>query len=128
MFNFLAQKEKMMMKRFALALCLLGLALPAFADSSADAGLKEVRDLGLLNGQALACSHTQAAARIKTVMIQHAPKSRRYGEVFEVATNEAFLAQVKKDPAACQDGAALASQTDAVAARLQAAIPAAASR
>jgi hypothetical protein len=117
-----------MIKQFALALCFLGLALPAAADSSIDAGLTEVRDLGLLNGQALACSHNQVAARIKTVMIQHAPKSRRYGEVFESATNEAFLAQVRKDPAACQDGPALASETEAVATRLQAAVPAAASR
>ena len=113
-----------MKKQLALALCFLGLALPAIADSSADAGLAEVRDLGLLNGQALACSHTQAAARIKTIMIQHAPKSRRYGEVFEVATNEAFLAQVKKDQAACQDGPALASQAEAVAERLLSAVPA----
>jgi hypothetical protein len=114
-----------MMKRFALVLCFLGLALPAVADSPSDAGLAEVRDLGLLNGQALACSYTQAAARIKTVMIRHAPKSRRYGEAFEAATSEAFLAQVKKDQATCQDEPALSSQAETVAARLLAAIPAA---
>jgi len=113
-----------MMRRFALALCLLGLALPVAADSSVDAGLKEVRDLGLLNGQALACSHTQVASRIKKIMIQHAPKSRRYGEVFEVATNEAFLAQVKKDSAICPDAPALASQAEAVTALLLSAVPA----
>lgn len=113
-----------MTRRFALALCLFGLALPAAADSATDAGLKEVRDLGLLNGQALACSHTQAASRIKKIMIQHAPKSRRYGEVFEVATNEAFLAQVKKDPAICPDGLALVRQAEAVAGRLLSAVPA----
>lgn len=113
------------MKRFALVLCFLGLALPAAADSPADAGLAEVRDLGLLNGQALACAHTQAASRIKMIMIKHAPKSRRYGEAFEAATSEAFLAQVKKDQAACQDEPVLASQAEAVAARLLAAIPAA---
>lgn len=114
-----------MMKRFALMLCLLGLALPAAADSPTDAGLAEVRDLGLLNGQALACSHNQAAARIKTIMIRHAPKSRRYGEAFEAATSEAFLAQVKTDPAACQEEPAIASMAEALAARLQAVIAAA---
>lgn len=111
------------MMRFAIVLCCLGLALPAAADSSADAGLAEVRDLGLLNGQALACSHKQAAARIKAVMINHAPKSRRYGEAFEAATSQAFLSQVKKDPAACQDEQTLASQTEEVATRLVAAVP-----
>ncbi len=113
------------MKRIALVLFFLGLAMPAAADVPTDAGLAEVRDLGRLNGQALACSHTQAAARIKAIMIQHAPKTRRYGEVFEAATSEAFLAQVKKDPAACQDEPLIASQAEALAARLQAAIPAA---
>ena len=114
------------MKRFALVLCFLGVALPAAAESIADAGLTEVRDLGLLNGQALACSHTQAASRIKALVIQHAPKSRRYGEAFEAATSEAFLAQIKKDPADCLDEAAIANQAEALATRLQAVIPAAA--
>lgn len=112
------------MKHFTIVLCLMGLALPAVADSTADAGLVEVRDLGLLNGQALACSHTQAAARIKTIMISSAPKSRRYGETFEAATSEAFLAQIKKDQADCQDEAALAIRTEEVATRLLAAVPA----
>ena len=114
-----------MIKRFALALCLLGFALSAAADPVADAGLTEVRELGLLNGQALACSQTQVAARIKAIMIAHSAKSRRYGEVFETATNESFLEQVKKDQAACPDGSALGSQAEAVGARLQAAVPAA---
>jgi hypothetical protein len=113
------------MNRIALVLFFLGLAMPAAADVPAAAGLAEVRDLGLLNGQALACSYTQAAARIKAIMIQHAPKTRRYGEAFEAATSEAFLVQVKKDPAACQDEPLIASQAEALAARLQAAIPAA---
>ncbi len=116
------------MKRFALALCFLGFALPVAADSPSDAGLAEVRDLGVLNGQALACAYKPAATRIKAIMIQHAPKTRRYGEAFEAATNEAFLVQVKKDSAACPDEPALASQAEDLAARLQAAVPAAASQ
>jgi hypothetical protein len=116
-----------LIKQFAFALCSLGFALSAAAaDSSSDAGLAEVRELGQLNGRALACSQTTAVSRIKAIMIQHAPKSRRYGEAFEVATNEAFLIQVKKDQGACQDSAALISQADALAARLQTAVPAAA--
>lgn len=113
-----------MMKRFALILFFLSFSLPVAADSPSDAGLAEVRDLGQLNGQALACSYNQTAAMIKAAMINHAPKSRRYGAAFEDATSESFLAQVKKDPAACLDESLLASQAEAAAARLQAAIPA----
>ena len=114
------------MKRFALLLGFLSLALPVLA--AADAGLAEIRDLGRLNGQALACSYTDAAARIKTVMIQHAPKSRRYGAAFEEATHAAFLDQVKKDQAACIDGPTLTSQVEEVTQRLLAALPAPASK
>lgn len=113
------------MKRVALVLCFFSLSLPAMADSPSDAGLAEVRELGMLNGQALACSHTQAAARIKTIMITQAPKSRRYGEAFEAATSETFLAQIKKDPADCKDEPAISSKAEEVALRLMAAVPAA---
>ncbi|MBZ0106029.1 MAG: hypothetical protein K8H84_10415 [Sulfuricella denitrificans] len=110
------------MKRIALVLSLLSLALPVAADSASDAGMAEVRELGMLNGQALACSHTQAAARIKTIMIKLAPKSRRYGEAFEAATSETFLAQIKS-PADCKDEPTINSKTEEVAARLLTAVP-----
>lgn len=113
------------MKRFAFLLCLLGFSLPlAAAELPVDAGLTEVRDLGRLNGQALACSHSATASRIKKIMINSAPKSRRYGEAFEAATSEAFLAQTRADATMCQDVPALAAQVDAVEKRLQVAIPA----
>ena len=112
------------MKRFALMLYFLSFALPAAADSPSDAGLAEIRDLGQLNGQALACSHNQAASLIKAAIIQYAPKSRRYGAAFEDTTSNAFLAQVKKDPAACPAEALLVSQAEAAVARLQTAVPA----
>lgn len=117
------------MKRFAFLLCLLGFSWAvAAAELPVDAGLAEARDLGRLNGQALACSHGETASRIKKIMINSAPKSRRYGEAFEAATSEAFLAQTRKDPAACQDGPALAVQVDEVEKRLQAALSATVSR
>lgn len=116
------------MKRFALLLCSLSLALAVHAaNSPADAGLAEVRDLGRLNGQALACAYTETAAQIKAVIIKFAPKSRRYGAVFEEATNEAYLAQSSKDQATCTDGPTLTQQVEEVSQRLQAAIPATAS-
>jgi hypothetical protein len=112
------------MKRLAVPLCLLSLALPAYAaDTPAEAGLSEIRELGRLNGQALACSYAETAARIKALMLKYAPKTRRYGAAYEEATQEAFLAQTREG-AACQDGSVLALQADEVARRLQAALPA----
>ncbi len=117
------------MKRSALLLCFLSLALTAHAaDPSTDAGLTEVRDLGRVNGQALACGFGEAVSSIKAAMIQHAPKSRRYGAAFEEATNKAFLDQSRKDPATCPDGPTLRGQIDEATQRLQAAVPAAMSK
>lgn len=109
------------MKRSALLLCFLSLALPARA-ADAPAGLAETRDLGRLNGQALACSHTEAAAHIKAMMIKHVPKTRRYGAAFEEATNEAFLAQTREQDT-CQAASVLTLQTDEAVQRLQAVLP-----
>lgn len=113
------------MKRFALLLCFLGGALTGHAaNSAADAGLAEVLELGRVNGQVLACGYMEAAARIKAAMIQFAPKSRRYGATFEEATNEAFLAQSRKERNTCPDGPTFAEQVEGLSQRLQAALPA----
>lgn len=115
------------MKRFALLLCFLSLALTVrAADIPADTGLAEVRELGRLNGQSLACGYTEAAARIKGVIINSAPKSRRYGAAFEEATNEAFLAQSRKEQTSCPDGPTLRDQVEEAVRRLQTSLPGAA--
>jgi hypothetical protein len=112
------------MKRFIVLLCCMSFALPGqAADSLSDAGLAEVRDLGRLNGVALACGYTDSVTRIKTAIIQHAPKSRRYGAAFEEATNASFLNQAKQDQTTCIDGPTLTSQVDELSQRLQAAVP-----
>ena len=114
----------MILKRISLMLYLLAFALTAHAaDVPADAGLAEVRGLGSLNGEALACSHLAAASRIKSLIIKHAPKSRRYGEAFEAATSAAYLGQIKKGQDTCPDAAGISSQADELARRLQAAVP-----
>ena len=113
------------MKRFALLLCCLSFTFTARAtDSAVDAGLAEVRDLGRLNGQVLACNYADTVARIKDVMIKLAPKSRRYGAAFEVSTNEAFLTQSRKERNTCPDGPTFAGQVEEITQRLQAALPA----
>lgn len=110
------------MKRFTSMLFLLSIALPAGAVDSADLVLTEVRVLGHLNGQALACSHHEVAARIKALMIKLSPKSRLYGEAFETATNEGFITQAKNDQATCPGGPLLAEQVEEEAKRLQSAL------
>ncbi|BAN35191.1 hypothetical protein SCD_n01365 [Sulfuricella denitrificans skB26] len=113
------------MKRSALLLCCLSLALSAHAtDSITDAGLAETQILGSLNGQALACGYAETASLIKSVIIQHAPKSRRYGAAFEEATNKAFLDHNKNEQTTCPDGPTLNGQVDEAIQRLQAAVPA----
>lgn len=117
------------MKRFVLLLCTLSFALTAYAaESSVDAGLPEISDLGRLNGQVLACGYTDTAAQIKDVMIRLAPKSRRYGAAFEEATNEGFLAQSRKERNTCMDGPTFNSLVEEISRRLQAALPVAAAK
>jgi len=110
------------MKNLLPLLCALILAFPAVAEDGAAKGVAEIAELGRLNGQALACAENQAAARIKALMIDHAPKVRNVGSAFEEATNQAFLERAK-DPSGCQSGAILILQAEEVAKRLLAAFP-----
>ncbi|MBS4095455.1 MAG: hypothetical protein KGZ83_01285 [Sulfuricella sp.] len=111
------------MKSLVLLSCSLLLSVTTFAaDVPEPAGVAEVRELGRLNGLALSCSQVEAAARIKNILIQYAPKTRRYGEAFEAATQESFLEQGAK-PEPCRDGAAYAVEAEVVALRLRAAAP-----
>lgn len=116
------------MKRLIPVLCFLSVFTAQAAELAVDAGLAEVRDLGRLNGQALACSYREAASRIKKAIIENAPKSRRYGAAFEETTNQGFLEQTKQDSTACVDGPTLNGKIDTAIQRLQAALPAAAAK
>jgi protein SCO1 len=79
-----------------------------------------VKEVGIINGLALACGHKDAVSRAKALMIMRVPKTREYGEVFEQASNDAFLAQsVKKGE--CPGRATLAVQLETAARGLPAA-------
>jgi len=105
------------------ALLLLSTGL-VFADSSesTDIGVAEVQALGALNGQALACRQYPVSKEAKALMIRHAPKTRRYGAIFEMATNAAFVAGAREG-APCPTEADLVARLAESAAALQAVFP-----
>ena len=112
------------MPRVLLSSLLIVLAVPAVADADAipAAALAAIGDLGRLNGQALVCEEMGSAGQAKLLMIRHAPKTRRYGEVYEERTNQAFLAQ-GGDLASCPSAADFASRLDDLSRRLQSLLP-----
>lgn len=60
---------------------------------------------------------------VKELVIEHAPKTRSYGERFEEPTNSAFLAQGNGQQA-CPTAEDFASQLRALSKRSQLALPA----
>jgi protein SCO1 len=120
---------------FAFAILLAGNAIAADAGTKVGAGgtpapmpkapdpaaIKvAVKEVGIVNGIALACGHKDAIARAKSLMVMRVPKTREYGEIFEQASNDSFLAQsVKKG--GCPGRATLAVQLETAARALPAA-------
>lgn len=109
-----------MRKGFLAVLC--GLTFSAAALAAEEAGLAAVRDLGRLNGQALACGQKDTAAWVRILMLNHAPKTRAYGEAYEEASQAAFVAHNRGTP--CPSQAELSARLESVSQRLKAALPA----
>jgi len=105
---------------------LMALTLSQLLSSPAGAqiedALQDIVRLSHLNGQALACQETRAAARAKELMLRHAPKTARFGAAFDDGTNEAYLAQIRTNPP-CPDEATLMLQLAAQALKLQLSLP-----
>lgn len=106
-----------------LAPLILLLALTGIGNASqaADAGTTAIEALGKINGIALACQQPAIVSRARNTMTTGAPKTRANGEVFETATNTAYLEQGKGQ--ACPDAATLTSQLSEAEKRLQTAFP-----
>jgi hypothetical protein len=108
------------MSRFFACILPLFLIAPALA-GSADAealGEREIEALGRANGHALACRYFEASRTAKALMTRFAPKTRRYGALFESSTNAAFAAQVA-DTGGCPSELALGMQLTKLAAALE---------
>lgn len=87
-----------------------------------DAALAVIGELGRANGQALACGEKAASARVKTLVLRHAPKTPRFGQAFEESTQKGFLAQVKGQ-SSCPQAGALTDRLDTLAQRLGEVLP-----
>jgi hypothetical protein len=115
------------MKHISRTLIALGLAqallvTPVQAQAPLELALQVVGELAQVNGQALACQELKIATRAKSLMIAHAPKTARFGDAYEVGTQQSYSAQVN-GAAACPDSTALTKRLDALAQRLQTALP-----
>lgn len=85
-------------------------------------GAQEVRALGRLNGEALACNQPALVDRIRSHIVYEAAKTREIGEIFENATNESFL-EMGKEGRSCPDARSLAQKIDEGIAALRKAFP-----
>ena len=103
----------------SLSLSLSFATIPAFA---ADAGSAALIAMGEINGIALACQQPAIVSRSRNAVTNIAPKTRANGEIFENATNAAYLEQGKGAP--CPDTAGFNAALGDAEKRLQAAFPA----
>ena len=93
-------------------------AAKAFAVEDGNAAIEAI---GKVNGMALACQQPAIASRARNALVNSAPKTRANGELFENATNAAYLEQGKG--AACPDTASFSKALGEAEKNLQAAFP-----
>lgn len=103
----------------AVVLFAAGLAHASDTDSPAIAGLLDgARELGRVNGLALACGHTQVSNKARAMMVLRSPKTRRFGEAFENASTEAFNEQTAAS-SACSEPVVLELRLEMTELRMQ---------
>ena len=102
----------------SLSISLSFLAIPAIA---ADAGSAALTAMGEVNGIALACQQPAIVSRSRNAVTNIAPKTRANGEIFENATNAAYLEQGKGRP--CPDVASLIKRFNEAEKNLSVAFP-----
>jgi hypothetical protein len=114
------------MKYRTLLLASLGLAhallLPVHAQSQTEIGVQLIADLAVVNGQALACQELKTASRAKSLMLGHAPKTARFGNIYEEGTQQSYAKQIN-GATACPSETVLMAQLNALAKRLETSLP-----
>ncbi len=91
---------------------LLLVAAGAVQAQNLEAQRRAVAELGLLNGQALACRYLDEVRRMKEAVIAHAPQERVFGAEFDNATNDGFL-RFRREGGACPAPAIFAGRVEA---------------
>jgi hypothetical protein len=105
------------------ACCVFALcAFPAFA-ATPSAGSNEVRELGHINGVALACRQEATMKHIKDGLDRILPKTAdtTYDEIFRAAIQESFIKH-QKSKAPCPDEAKVKPGIDKLLAQLRQAL------
>jgi len=98
------------------------LSLSAAQAFAVEDGAAAIEAIGKVNGMALACQQPAIASRARNAVITIAPKTRSSGELFENATNAAYLEQGKG--VVCPDTASFSKALGEAEKNLQAAFPA----
>ena len=107
--------------RLLLLLAALAAAPAVRSDDAAETEARAVvAELGQLNGLALACREPELSGRAKRLMLDHVPKLRDWGELYENATQQAFLTP----PGGCPETALLRVRIELAAARIARLLPA----
>ena len=110
------------MKRLPAFLLAMTLAFAAHGDEPESPAVADllagVAELGRVNGTALACGYTELLPKAKAMMILRAPKTRRFGEAYEDASNAAFRAQTGGTQP-CPEQVVLALRLEAADLKLQ---------
>lgn len=96
---------------------------PVQAQPETDLALQLVAELAKANGQALACQELKIAGRAKSLMMAHAPKTLRFGNAFDEATQQGFLTQINASTV-CPSATVLSARLDVLAQQLQVNLPA----
>ncbi len=81
------------MARVLHSLCALTLLLASGQLSAAtESQMASIKALGLINGVALSCQRLEQTQRMKQAIVSRLPKVRVLGDLFDHASNDAFLA------------------------------------
>jgi len=81
------------MARVLHRLCVLTLLLVSGHLSAAtESQMASIRALGQINGVALSCQRLEQTQRMKQAVVSRLPKLRVLGDLFDQASNDAFLA------------------------------------
>jgi len=116
---FLTRADLMNQRYFSLPMLWL-LLWQTSVQAASEEQLDVIRELGRLNGIALVCDGISDTQRIKRALVSNLPKRRQLGELFDYATNQAYMAFVQEQ-ASCPESRSLASQIDEQLTRLEAA-------